>query len=175
MACSMMACRRFGHETPTYSAVSCPDSHTVGEGRAKRSCSDAATRVRRDAQGRGHHPTLRPVSNLGSARSSGNQRGARTPTRSGRSADRNRHDVYIRASSGSGHPSTGSSGWPCPDVTPVQSPRITPIGTPTRGRTADLTRTAGRSHVRGWGELLSTAGESPCPPPGRTKCPLTVG
>jgi hypothetical protein len=46
-SCSMISWRRVGHETPTYSAASCPDSHTVGDGRASRSTSDAAARARR--------------------------------------------------------------------------------------------------------------------------------
>ncbi len=44
-----MVCRSVGHDTPTYSAASCPDSHTVGEGRDNRSFRDARVLPRRDS------------------------------------------------------------------------------------------------------------------------------
>ncbi len=44
-----MVCRSVGHDTPTYSAPSWPDSHTVGEGRDNRSLRDARVLPRRDS------------------------------------------------------------------------------------------------------------------------------
>lgn len=46
MPWSRIACRSVGHETPTYSAASWPESHTVGAGRARRCSSDSRARAR---------------------------------------------------------------------------------------------------------------------------------